>query len=481
MTGKKVLIGLVRFVSVMYLILGVVEAQGQEPPGTDSTYVHDPYDISNISVLDSTDVYKTQVNHFWRLPQYAWSALVHPLGEFTIYAEHARLWVRYFDFFTNEDGTIGVFPVLQIGGETGHGGGAQFFHTNLFGRRKILTGQFVYSGRKGQWAEGQYVHPRFGSESVTWRINGSYLKTRHREANINAALDDSNMNRLFRLTQFDFETHFDWQQHTGPKQHFVPQFKMSGWVGFSKRSFHSVIGGGQQLNDPGSSPQARLLKGLGQDVLFYRLGGHVMIDNRDYREPASELVLPVHYQIPGRIVEQFDERYYFYRDLGYPERGGFALARAEVATSTEGVKFYRLGAELAHYLTLFWQDRILALRASMDKVTSWGNGYVPYTDLVQMGGNEIMRGYERGYFRGQGSLVLQAEYRYPIWDTWNAFLFWDEGQNFDHYADLTWGQFHSCWGGGISFRTELGLLGKIKIGHSSAEKMLIGFTFRQAF
>ena len=32
--------------------------------------------------------------------------------------------------------------------------------------------------------------------------------------------------------------------------------------------------------------------------------------------------------------------------------------------------------------------------------------------------------------------MFNVEYRYPIWDTWNAFLFWDEGQVFDHYKAI---------------------------------------------
>jgi len=141
-----------------------------------------------------------------------------------------------------------------------------------------------------------------------------------------------------------------------------------------------------------------------------------------------------------------------------------------MVTGSDQVKFYRVGGELSKYLTLFWKDRIMAVRLRMDKVTPWGNGFVPYTELIQIGSNEAMRGYERGYFRGQGAFQLNLEYRYPIWDTWNAFLFWDEGQIFDNYADLTWGNFHSSWGGGIAFRTEIGLLGKIKIGNGAVEK-----------
>ena len=476
-----------RFIWV-FVVLGAVYigpshcmAVDTMPAYEDSTYRHDPYDLSKMAEVDSNDVYYSRVNHLLRLPQYAWSALAHPFGEFTIYAEHTKLWVRYFDLFTNADGTIGIFPVVQLGGETGHGGGARFFHTNLFGKRKIVTGQYVYSGKKGQFGSGIYIHPNLLNTGLLWKVEGEYLQTRHHEANINSAFDDLSVNRLFELKQIDAKTSFVWHYQKGPKAPFVPQLQITGWVGYGHRDLLPVLGGLQPLTHAGASHQASLLKGAGTKFAFYRFGGQVMVDNRDYKHPTQTLSHPINYRFPGRIVQQFGNSYYFFRDLGYPERGGLVSVEGEWATGSDQVKFYRIGAELAKYVTLFWQDRILAVHGRLDKVTAWDNGFVPYTDLIQMGGNETMRGYERGYFRGQGAIEINIEYRYPIWDTWNAFLFWDEGQIFDHYADLKWTGFRSSWGGGIAFRTEVGLLGKVKIGHSAVEKTLIGFTFKQAF
>ncbi len=226
-------------------------AQNAMPAYEDSTYKHDPYDLTKVSEVDSTDVYASKINHLLRLPQYAWSALVFPLGQFAIYAEHSKLWVRYFDLFTNADGTFGVFPVMQLGGETGNGGGARFFHANLFGKRKILTGQYVYSGSKGQFGDGLYIHPNFLGRGVTLKTEGGYLKTRNHEANINGALDDQNSSRLFGIEQIDVQTSLAWQLHRGPMARFIPQVGLTGWIGYGKRDFQPVRGGIQLLTDAG--------------------------------------------------------------------------------------------------------------------------------------------------------------------------------------------------------------------------------------
>ena len=85
---------------------------------------------------DTTDVYETRRNHLLALPKYAWNALVHPIGRFTIWVEHEQVPARVLDLFTNEAETFGVFPYGALGGETGTAGGFTTFHSDLFGRGK---------------------------------------------------------------------------------------------------------------------------------------------------------------------------------------------------------------------------------------------------------------------------------------------------------------------------------------------------------
>ena len=168
--------------------------------------------------------------------------------------------------------------------------------------------------------------------------------------------------------------------------------------------------------------------------------------------------------------------FYSWRDLGYPERGGLAQAESEYVTGSKNFQFYRVGAEIQRFFTLFWRNRILAVRGRVEKVRGIDGNRVPYSELITVGGADKTRGYRRGYFRGQGALLFNLEYRWPIWDTWNAFVFWDESQSFDHFDNVTSSGFATSVGGGIAFRTEIGLLGKLQVGHSAQNDALIGFT-----
>ncbi len=418
-------------------------------------------------------------NHLLALPRYLWSALVYPLGALAVYAEHVQITSQVLAFFTNEDGTFGVFPQVQLGGETGTGGGVRIFHTNIAGKRKIFDGFYIYSGGQGQLGEALYLDPSVRGSRLYWKVQGSYLKTRNRSATINAAVRED-LTRLFQLEQTDVETALGWRHRTGKLAPYLRNVTIEGRLGYGRRDFRGWIGGAGPLLHPGSTAEARLLTGLGQTYEFYRFGGRIAYDDRDYKRPTREISHPLNYKLPGRVVTYADGLY-FYRDLGYPERGGLFAFEGEWVTGPDDFRFYRVVAEAQRYVTLFWRNRILAVRGRLEKVRGIDDGVIPYTDLVQLGGSEQMRGYRRGYFRGQGAVLFNVEYRYPIWDTWNAFIFWDEGQNFDHYDEIGRDKFRTSWGGGISLRTEIGLLGKVQVGHSAAEKVLIGFVLEQDF
>ena len=72
---------------------------------------------------------------------------------------------------------------------------------------------------------------------------------------------------------------------------------------------------------------------------------------------ASFLIHP-DYRFPGRIVTQFGDQFYFARDIGYPERGGFTTLESDWVTGPDRIAFYKIRAEAARYITLFWKNRI---------------------------------------------------------------------------------------------------------------------------
>ena len=78
-----------------------------------------------------------------------------------------------------------------------------------------------------------------------------------------------------------------------------------------------------------------------------------------------------------------------------------------------------------------------------------------------------LRAYERNRFRDNGLLVTNIEYRYPIWKTWDAFLFVDGGQTFGEYADIDLDDFEYAGGGGVRVMTEKDIEFLLQVGFGS--------------
>ena len=415
---------------------------------------------------DTTDVYETRRNHVLAFPQYVWNALVFPIGKFTIWLERKEIPQRLIEMFTFED-LFDLYPYVTLGGETGNAGGFEMLYSNLFGRGKGISTSFIanpsnYSGLVG------YEDPGIGGGPWYWNVSLEALKTGYEDATINGQLRGSGS--LLEYQQRDSRLAFGRRSNYGVTEGYEPDavFELRVSHGFRRFAADDL--------DPGDFP------GLNQSINLYSVGAMAAFDDRDFKPPTTSISLPLNYQLPGRVLLLADDRYYSFRDTAFPEHGGLARVEADFVTGSDDARYLRYSAELQRFFTLFFRNRILGIRARLDRTHPLGDGaIVPYSDLPDLGGGDRLRGYRRGFFRGAGSLLLSAEYRYPIWDTWNAFLFWEEGQVFDNYGDLDAGGFEHSYGAGISVRTERSFLFGVRIARSRQEKALTGFSLEKEF
>ncbi|MCY3738614.1 MAG: BamA/TamA family outer membrane protein [Gemmatimonadaceae bacterium] len=416
---------------------------------------------------DTTDVYETRRNHLLALPKYAWNALVHPIGRFTIWVEHEQVPARVLDLFTNEAETFGVFPYGALGGETGTAGGLTTFHTDLFGRGKGFSANLI-GNRDNYKGAALYDDPGIGGGPWYWNASVEALRTGHENATINGELRGSGS--LLQLEQRDARITLGRRSNYGETDGYEPEAVIELRLSHGFREFVA------------DGPLSGGIPGLNEAINQLSVGASAAFDDRDFKAPTTTISHSLNYQFPGRVLLFADDHYYSLRDTAFPERGGLAGIEADYVVGSGDVRYIRYAAEFHRFFTLFYRDRILGIRVRLENAHPLGeDSLVPYSDMPALGGGQRLRGYRRGYFRNQGSLLLGAEYRYPIWDTWNAFLFWDEGQVFGRYGDLEAGRFEYSFGAGISVRTERAFLFGLRIARSEEEKALTGFSLEKEF
>jgi outer membrane protein assembly factor BamA len=79
----------------------------------------------------------------------------------------------------------------------------------------------------------------------------------------------------------------------------------------------------------------------------------------------------------------------------------------------------------------------------------------------------MLRGFSSNRFQGKGSLVLNAEYRYPIWSNWDAVLFVDSGQVFTELSTVAADRLRWSYGGGIHMLNRKGLSFRFEVAGST--------------
>jgi hypothetical protein len=78
-------------------------------------------------------------------------------------------------------------------------------------------------------------------------------------------------------------------------------------------------------------------------------------------------------------------------------------------------RWLEYGATVGGFLDITGQQRVVSLSVGTYFADPLGEREVPFTDLVQLGGDQPMRGFRGGRLMGRSAAVATLEYRYPIW------------------------------------------------------------------
>ena len=132
------------------------------------------------------------------------------------------------------------------------------------------------------------------------------------------------------------------------------------------------------------------------------------------------------------------------------------------------VSFGRIGFDLQPLIDLYRGDRVLRLRVR----SAWVIGElerVPFLDLPYLGGASLLRGYDGARFRGLGTVLASAEYRYPVQPNLSGYLFVDAGRAYLQLAQLDGSSLRGLrvgFGGGLYAFTTDALLLRVQLASS---------------
>lgn len=165
------------------------------------------------------------------------------------------------------------------------------------------------------------------------------------------------------------------------------------------------------------------------------------------------------------------------RDVSsYPASGGrYRLSMALFHDQESGRhSFRRVEAEAAQYVPI--GPTVLALRGRIDLSQSGAGQTVPFYMLPSLGGSNSLRGYLDYRFRDQDAMLLNAEYRWPIFRPVDAALFYDIGAVAPVASGLP-GHMKSDYGVGVRVHSARHLLVRLDVARGSeGTRALVSFT-----
>lgn len=396
---NKVVDGILRWGMALLLILafGATAALAQSAErDTTARAVTDPNEQPYRSE-------RSVLYHVLAAPSYVLHGVTRPIGWGLLYVER-----NFPGLFEPEPRRRGVLPIVELGGPVGVSGGLLFYDNHLFGTDQQGRLEVFYGARNFFEIEGRYVHPRFFGPHHAMDVEANFLSQPEdrfylRGNDSDAGRDET---RFFR-EQFDITARFRYQGRE--------------WMHGAVDVLYEHIETKPEDGPTGDRLTAADPPGLGTVDLI---------------TPRLELVFD---------WTRGERR--IYRGTQIALRGDYTHD-----LNADRFRYGRYIVEAQHFVPvpIFPPTRRLVFRGRLEQVEPLFDGEaIPFHQLPRLGGQRTLRGYRSDRFRDTGSLLLTAEYRYPIWDQFDAVFFVDSGQVFGGLGAVALDRFRMSYGGGI--------------------------------
>ena len=379
-------------------------------------------DTSDAPSFEPYATNRSLLYHVLATPAYILHGVTRPIGWGVRFVEQ-----RYPGIFKPELRIRGIRPLVELGGPTGFLAGVALFDRQLLGGTDRGRLEILYGG------------PDTYEGKVLYAIPNAFGPQTNLEGVVNVFSDPRN-EFYIGGNESDIDT----------SEAFFSRWQVDATLGLRASSPNDVLSGGVDVlyehvdatrgeGTEGDRIEALSPPGLGTvDLLTSRLLlGLNLTRGRPRTYWGTEMLLQLDYS----------------HDL-----------------NAERFRYGRYVAEIRQYLPvgIFPKTRRLALRARLEQVEPLFEGSaVPFYQLPDLGGRRMLRGFRAGRFQDAGSLLLTAEYRYPIWKNLDAVVLVDAGQVFPELSAMSADRFRWSYGGGIHLLSRKGISFRFEVAGST--------------
>jgi len=373
-----------------------------------------------------------------------------PLKWSIIFINEKNVLQKLSNFFLNDEGTAGFYPNFSVGGRTDFAAGITYFNRNVFDVGHSLDMNVFYTNRENFDFAANYKIPPSESRRYQFDFRGSLRLNDDQDIFLGGNSGSEELEADYEIERYNLQA----EGGLLSGQNLL--------TSLSSGISHTVIDDFSRFTENGI-PVENLIdtNGFGLDITtLFNTGLSATLDLRNAGSQNTNT----------NLVSTVTTSYDFKQTKTRVYSGALLDAGISYNRSLNNADF--------EFLNYFgdWQqffpvpglpiDRRLAFRARLEKRYPIGNGTVPFFEQSILGDADNLRGYEQDRFRNLGSLLLTLEYRYPIWDTWDAVVFTDQGQVFNKFSDINFGRFNGAVGTGLRFMTASDFLFRVEIAFS---------------
>ncbi len=155
------------------------------------------------------------------------------------------------------------------------------------------------------------------------------------------------------------------------------------------------------------------------------------------------------------LTLQYDTR----DNVSLPSKGGIYSASyyRYQSLGSGSFSFNQFELDARRFISLKRPRMVLALHGGLIAQQTGGDNTIPFYRLATLDVNSPLRGFTTGRFHDKNLVVLNAEYRFPVWSSIDGVLFFDTGRVFHSFSDFTLNDFKYGGGGGLRIRA-MGLM-----------------------
>lgn len=347
---------------------------------------------------------RTFAQHLLALPSYVLHGVTRPLG-WAIHWGQRKILPLYQEYFT---GPRGVFPVVELGGETAASAGFVAYDDRVLGTRQRVRLRALWGSRRVNDFRLSYGIPAPVGAGTHLSFSAHYFNHPSRRFFLDGNRSTPADETRFALEQFQVSTRLEYRPRRLFGGHLTVEFERATTA---RSTVDEERGKRLPLTTPGLGNSERLQVQTGLKI--------------DGTQPGPRATTGTRVQLGLRYDQELGSDHFYY--------GGYSIEVQQFVP-----------------VLIFPETRRLAIRARLQQSESLsGDRGLPFYELSRLGSKSTLRGFENTRFTDEGFLLFNVEYRYPIWDNMDGVLFVDTGQVFGGLGDIPENQFHTSGGAGI--------------------------------